>query len=313
MNDRIEDQAWQWHCALQGDDADWDGFTAWLEADPAHRTAYDEVALLDDALDEQRARLDVIVPSDDDTSAAGKGRRWALWAGGAVAAALALFVAVPMLEPGNVAPQDYRTAVSQTREIALDDGSRITLGPSSHLTVAGSLQDKIALEGGAWFDIRHDPDRKLTVTASGRQITDIGTQFDVVAVPGYLHVAVAEGQVAVQSADQDTKPIQLSAGRSLSIDAKASAATVRQVEPQDIGSWRAGRLVYNDAPLLLVAADISRYVGRQIIVSPDLASRRFSGVLAAEDGAKLVDELDDLMGLEAQVEGDHLRLVAGGR
>ena len=49
MNEDIHDQAWHWHIALSGEDADWDGFTAWLEANPAHRSAYNEVALLDDA------------------------------------------------------------------------------------------------------------------------------------------------------------------------------------------------------------------------------------------------------------------------
>ena len=46
-HDRIIEQAAAWHVASSDDAIDWDGFTAWLEADPRHRTAYDEIALTD--------------------------------------------------------------------------------------------------------------------------------------------------------------------------------------------------------------------------------------------------------------------------
>ena len=61
---------------------------------------------------------------------------------------------------------------------------------------------------------------------------------------------------------------------------------------------------------MLFRSDISRYVGRPIAVSPDMAGRRFSGVLAAGKGTDLVGELADLMGLETKPDGKGLRLVA---
>jgi len=311
MNDRATEDAWRWHNALHADDADWDGFTLWLEADPAHRAAYDAVAVIDATLDDQRDRLEPVIPAIPEYAAHPVTRRWGLWAGGAIAAAIALFVAVPMANRGP-ATQDYRTGVAQTREIALEDGSHITLGPSSHLHIAGRQQQELALEGGALFDIKHDPDRALTISAGGQQISDIGTRFDVLALPGHVRVTVAEGRVAVGPAG-GSNAIELPAGRGIAIDTAAHAAEIRDVRAQDVGSWRAGRLVYNDAPLSLVAADLSRYVGREIVASPDVAARRFSGVLASGDGAELVDELGEVMGLETRADGRRLRLVARDR
>lgn len=310
MNEDIRDQAWQWHCALARDDADWDGFTAWLEANPAHRAAYDEVALLDDALDRQRDRLSVVLPAEQTEEAEKAPRRWGIWAGGAMAAALALFVAVPQFHGGSTGA-DYRTQAGQTREIALADGSHITLGPLSHLAIGGDRQERMTLEGGAWFDIRHDPARQLVISAGGQQITDIGTKFDVLALGTQVQVAVAEGQVAVGMGSSNH--VTVNAGRRIQIDSAANSARIDDVTAKDVGGWRSGRLVYSDTPLSLVAADISRYVGRKIVVSPGMAERRFSGILAAGNGKNLVDELGDLMGLEAQTHGDTVRLVAGGR
>jgi transmembrane sensor len=309
MNEDIEDQAWAWHSALQGEDADWDGFTLWLEADPAHAQAYDAVALLDDTLDRQRERLAVILPAEEAQVPSVVRHRWGTWAGGAVAAALALFVAVPMFQGEAVDAADYRTGAGQTRNIALADGSHVTLGPASHLAVSGGDQGRMTLEGGAWFDIRHNPGRQLVITAGGQQISDIGTKFDVLALGGEVRVAVAEGVVSV--GPQARQAIRVPAGKRISIDS-ANSAELADISAREVGGWRTGRLSYSDVPLSLVAADISRYVGRRVIVSPDMAGRRFSGVLAAGNKADLVDELGALMGLEAREQGGTVRLVAGG-
>ena len=54
MNEDIHEEAARWFAAQDADDMDWDGFTAWLEADPRHRQAFDAVALLDDRISTQR-------------------------------------------------------------------------------------------------------------------------------------------------------------------------------------------------------------------------------------------------------------------
>ncbi|MBW8910312.1 MAG: DUF4880 domain-containing protein, partial [Sphingomonas sp.] len=46
--------------------ADWDGFVAWLEADPAHNVAYEAVALADDELEPWIGdRRPADIPSND--------------------------------------------------------------------------------------------------------------------------------------------------------------------------------------------------------------------------------------------------------
>lgn len=309
MNEDIRDQAWHWHVALQGEDADWDGFTIWLEANPAHRDVYNAVALLDDALDRQQERLSAILPAEP-AATPRITRRWGAWAGGAMAAAIALFVAVPMFQSESVDAADYRTGAGQTREIALADGSRVTLGPSSHLAVAGGNQSQMTLDGGAWFDIRHNPDRQLVIMAGGQRISDIGTKFDVLSLGGQLSVAVAEGVISV--GPQGGQTLKIPAGKRIAIDA-ANSAELSDILPMEIGGWRAGRLSYNNVPLALVAADISRYGNRKVVVAPDMAGRRFSGVLAVGNKADLAGELADLMGLEVKGQGDSVRLVAGER
>ncbi|MGE5872186.1 DUF4880 domain-containing protein, partial [Klebsiella pneumoniae] len=56
-DDDVFEQAVAWHRALARDDADWDAYMSWLDQDPAHRVAFDEVALLDRMIEDHAPSL----------------------------------------------------------------------------------------------------------------------------------------------------------------------------------------------------------------------------------------------------------------
>jgi len=311
-DDTISEAAAQWHLASAQDDMDWEGFTAWLEADPAHRTAYDEIALADALLVEHAGELaDSAAPAPDDNAEMPARRRWSLWAGGAIAATIVGLLALPML--GGAEPVRYTTQ-AQSRTVALDDGSRIDLAPHSRLTVSGKAQGRIALEGGAWFDIRHDPARAMLVRAGDVEITDIGTQFDVQTGTGtgQVRVEVAKGEVSVGSTAL-ARPVRLTAGHGLHYDAAAGRAEIRTIAAGDFGEWREGRLTFDAVPLSLVVGDLSRYAGLRIDLAEGLQNRQFSGTLALGDGDAALRDLAQVMGLAVERDGARYRLSAGPR
>jgi len=291
----IRDVAAQWHVALDNDDMDWDAFTAWLEADPRHRVAYDEIALTDAALEDHRAALHVPVVANDDMAAHPevRRRRWWAWSGTAAAAALAIGLALPGFLAG---PDQIYTTEATARQVTLADGSTVYLAPRSRLVLSGRDRDHLALNGGAIFDIRHDPARTLSVDADALTIRDIGTRFDVQAQDGHVRVSVAEGKVEV-AGDPLAAPVPLSAGRGFDFDRAAGTSTVSAVRSEDVASWREGRLTYTDAPLSLVAADLARYAGVRVVVPDALRGRRFSGTLVIDDGDAAIRDLAEVMGL----------------
>lgn len=316
-DETIMERAIAWHLASARDDMDWDGFTAWLEADPRHRAAYDEVALTDavlgdlDPLPDSAARA----ANDDEGEGGGEGaltmlparRGWLRWGGAAIAASLAALALVPQLrEP---APQVYATGAGM-QTIALADGSRIELAPRSRLTVAGRDQDRLALEGGAFFAIPHDPSRTLVIAAGGVEITDIGTSFDVQAAPGRVQVEVTEGEVSL-SAPQLARPVQLAAGRAFRFDARAGRAETLPLRAGEGGEWREGRLSYANEALALVAADLARYAGVKVDLAEGIEDRHFSGTLAVDDGEAALRDLAQLMGLAVERDGAGYRLAPG--
>jgi transmembrane sensor len=293
----------RWHLASVRDDMDWDGFTAWLEADPSHRSVYDEIALADELAG--RCPPEALPePAAADAESAPPRSRWPLWAGGALAATLAALLIIPQVNgPRTVTYLAGRDA----RTIALADGSRIILAPSSRLTASGAGAQELTLEGGALFDIRHDPRRVMTIRAGGIEVADIGTRFEIQATPGAVRVEVGEGAVRI-AGDALAAPVRLAAGKRFAFDRTHARATISAVSRTDVGEWREGRLTFDDAPLTLVAEDLLRYADAKMVLSPALAERRFSGTLSIRDGDAAIRDVAQIMGLRLVRDGGPVRL-----
>lgn len=310
--DRIYEEAANWLVRERDDAMDWAGFTVWLEADPRHRAAFDELALIDSDLDDHSNKIAFASPAP--LPVAANDRRppqWGRWAGlggGAIAASLALVFALQPVSR-DVPIRDYRSTIGKISQIALDGGSKVVLAPESHLTVQGQ---QLALEGTAYFDVSHQPGRTLNIRAGAFQITDIGTRFSVVNEADGVVVDVAEGSLSVTSA-RLAKPIALTAGHGLRADPSSGIIRLTNVDPQRVASWRSGKLQFDQTPLSLVARDISRYSGEKVIVDPAIADQPFSGVIAIDEGASPAGAVAQILSLEAKPMDGGIRLEPRGR
>lgn len=313
VDDSLIEQALHWQTALESDDADWDGYMSWLEADPRHREAFDAVALVAAAVDEHKGVIGSLAEARVAAETRRPGRKmWFLGSG--VAAALALVAGVPMMLPMLRAPDmavTYAADVGGSRSVALASGADITLSPASRIVVHGKGATRIDMTSGeAYFAVKHDPSRSLTVQVGHYRITDIGTRFSVNISNGAFRVAVSEGAVGVTSDDADGE-VKVTAGHQL-MARQGDALALSPVATAEIGSWRQGRLSYSNAPLSLVAADISRYSGKRITVDPALEGSHFSGTLVIGDGSRLLGDLAAVMDLSVRTGHDGVRLDRAG-
>jgi transmembrane sensor len=311
IDESMLDQALAWQAALEQDDADWDGYMTWLEADPRHRDAFDSVALVTAAVDDHRADIGHLLAAQVPAQAPLKRfSRGIAYASGGLAAAIALMVAVPMLWTQQAA-RTYSAEAGASRTVALANGVTVTLSPASSIVVHDKDARQIDLASGeAYFDVRHDPSRSLTVSAGGYDISDIGTRFSVTVGGNAFRVGVSDGIISVASPDTQ-HAVQVSAGYQLI--AGGDGFTLSPVLAGDVGSWRSGRLSYSGAPLSLVAADISRYARKTVKIDPSLEETHFSGTLVIGDGTKLLPDLAAVMGVRVVAEGNGARIAAGPR
>lgn len=305
------EEAADWHARLGAPDMDWEAFGAWLDARPANRAAYDRIATLDADIMAAAPAIAARLPANDEPETIALRHRPVLWLAGAGAAAIvAVALALPSMIAHPAVSRDIATRAHETRSLTLADGSSIRIDRASRLRVTEGASPVVEIaKGTANFSVRHDPARSFTVRASGYEVRDVGTRFDVSASGDSVVVTVAEGAVNVARSGQDDG-IAVTAGQRL--DLAAGAARRSRVDPATVGSWSSGRLVYDNAPLALVAGDISRYAGARLTVDPSAAGMRFSGVLTIGDGSHLVDQVQKLLPVRARRAGGLVHLERAG-
>lgn len=321
----IDQAAADWHTLVLGGEIDWDAFAAWLDAAPDHQPAYDRIASLDAEV-ANFARAHGMPSDEDDTQEfrvtagnddEGPGRRtpYRWWLGGVVAASVcALVFVLPGLSGSpDVKPVLYATADGQ-RTVELAGSGTVRLDARSQIAIAADGHVKME-HGAAWFELRHNEDRPVEIRSGSFIVRDIGTRFTVSRSAGRLHVAVADGIVDVgfDGSGNNGSPVRLRAGQTLEGDERTGTMEVGTIAPEAVGSWREGRLVYDNAPLTRVADDLSRYLGKPVEVSPAIASLRLSGILLIRNGPDLVDQICAILPVEAVRSDGHIRLVPRAR
>lgn len=302
------EEAAQWHARIQSNEADWDAFAQWLDADATHQRAYEQIAMIDDEVTRWAMRHagPAGEPAGQVVHQRTVQRRWIV--AGAIAASLVAAISVPQFLKPSPAPAVLYVARDSQRSVTLPDGSSARLDRGTRLAIADGGRGQISIEAGAaYFDVRHDPARTFIVQAGDFAIRDIGTRFAVTRRSDQMSVAVEEGMVDVSW--RGGAATMLKAGQKLEASGEGRNAEIRSVDPSAVASWRDGRLIYDNAPLSLVAADISRHAPAPIVVDPAVADLKLSGILLIEDGSKLVDQIEALLPIDSRREGDHIRLV----
>lgn len=287
---------------------DWDAFTNWLEADARHNDAYETALDAHDAAGELGGARALPVAALSTGDRVPPRHRWRpAWF--AAAAALTAAVAVPSFLPRHDI-YAIATKAGEQRSVRLPDGTQIALNGDSHLLIDRAHPRAVQLDRGeASFTVVHDAANPFAVTAGGTRIEDVGTVFNVTRGKDATDVAVAEGSVVY---DPDGAQVKLGAGRTLH-DPDGGMIEVAQADPATIGAWRHGRLVYRDALLGVVAADLSRATGQRVTVAPDVAIRAFSGsiMFRGVPMTRLFGRVAALTGTRAVRDGTGWRLSSG--
>jgi transmembrane sensor len=318
----------------------------WLDADEAHRRAFDAV---ESAYHQIQAAPGTMAapkqsaPYDGSASVAawrdraihrqGAARRAAIAAGVAVAligAATWVYEGMPPF--WRPASGEYTTRTGEHMSLTLADGSHVDLGARSRLEVGFSPQSRdVRLLGGeAFFSVHKDAARPFRVHVLEGIVTAVGTAFNVRATEDRVTVAVSEGVVSVGDAGDSgrlaptssaallphVKSLRLAAGDQLSFkerppSASAGNAELTRVDPAQSARWREGWLVYRDEPLRYVIADVERYTTREIAVADSVPdSLRFTGAVSKDSVTEWVEALPGVFPVQVKRQGTRLQLSA---
>ena len=206
----------------------------------------------------------------------------------------------------------YQTAANETRHFFLPDSSTVWLNANSKLAHDADFDVRtLELEGEAFFDVTHNPDRPFVIHTSPARVQVLGTSFNIknYADETEVQVTVATGLVAVQSAIEPSgdavgeQQTRVAAGRRAVLD---KATGVLQQQPNnmpDALAWRPSSLVFDDTPFTMVVSVISRHFALPI-ATPDegLQSCTFTGQFENPTFSEVQETLAFSLNLSLDIE-----------
>ena len=245
----------------------------------------------------------------------------------------------------------YETATGEQRVIDLTDGSRLHLNVATRLDVAlrEHVRDVRLVHGQAFFEVVPNPERPFVVTAGDKEITVLGTKFDVLLQGEDTRVTVIEGRVAVTSLSSigagaprtSVPPLQPGEAEPVLEDAGTQAADAghrlelatgdavtwsrnappsrleRTAATAAVEAWRSGRVVFDSTPLRQAVAELDRYTPVKVrLASAEIGSMTVSGVFHLDRLAEvdsLVFALENSLPIVVEQRGDELLLFASGQ
>jgi transmembrane sensor len=208
------------------------------------------------------------------------------------------------------AAQMFTTAVGERDSLRLPDGTRVVLGPGSRLAVDqgyGSAHREVGLRGEAYFDVQHDGTHPFTVRAGNGTVRDVGTAFAVHSDPGDgVRVVVTSGAVVLKAGNapadsgvtlrQGDRGVLYAGGR---VVAERGAATEEDL------AWTRGQLVFRDAPLAQVRADLRRWYGIELRPADStIADKHVTTTFAGEPPQRVLELLALILGANVELHGD---------
>lgn len=222
----------------------------------------------------------------------------------------------PTLVQSPSAGERIHTAIGQRAEVTLADGSKLVLNTNSEVKVAfdDSKRRVALLRGQAWFEVAKDPERPFVVAAAGREITALGTAFDVRVDRGRLEVMLVEGRVrvarpALPSRPADTADAVMLAPRQMLVVHEKGLDLRKLADTAPVESWRSGLLIFDDQPLAQAVGEFNRYAARPLrVADPDTGAIRISGAFRIGDDRAFLGALAAGFGVDARISETEITL-----
>lgn len=315
----IDDGAIVWRVLLADKDVteeDKINFNEWFESNPLHKEAWYRLEIL-------WAGMDEFDGDEFKEKPVHKGNGW----GQMVAVATALFLIVGSAgayftsQPAGFTSgllADYRTSVGEQKTVTLADGSIVTLGALSALSVSfenNKEKRQVTLHHGeVYFSVAKDASRPFTVTAGKGVITVLGTEFNVKhSIKGndshQIKVAVSTGAVRVSPDDTQQNSIDLIPGQAVAFEGGTLGSSYR-IDVNNVGFWRQGRMIFQAVPLNEVLYDLERYQkGRIVIIDDKISSLPVTGIFNTKNPEAAMEAISNNLPVKMTRVTDYLTLL----
>lgn len=276
-------------------------FFHWLDADVSHQVAFLKAKQL-------WQRGSVLNQVTVQPSIFDKLRSYTTWQPVALAFSLVIAFTFYYLPQDKDFRESFNTPLGEQRQIALADGSSISLNTATEIEVVFS-QDKRVVhlnKGEAYFEVAHAPERPFYVHVGSGVVRVVGTRFNVRNSAGSNLVTVTEGKVSLASTLDDNGDISadvlLTANQQLSLEDAYAGIPAKRVDAKAISAWKEKQLIYREVDLEAMVKDLNRYFDTKFtILDPELKKRKVFASIQLSDFKTTLKIVEASLDLKSEI------------
>jgi len=200
--------------------------------------------------------------------------------------------------------------------LRLSDGTTVWINSASRLQFPAAFTEKnreVRLDGEAYFDVAHNPEKPFIIHTEGIKIKVLGTAFNVTAYEkDKIRVAVSNGRVRVS--DGQKKLAELTRNTQLEYNSTTHRMALSTVDADETASWISGSLVLNNVTLQEAADRLERWYNVKITFNhPQSKLCRFSAAfLNNEKLGKVLEVICRLNGLNYEINKQQIVISGKG-
>lgn len=196
----------------------------------------------------------------------------------------------------------YRTGTGERRDVALADGSQLSLNTSSAVDVAFDARERLVLQRAGEIHIQtaHDPQagaRPFVVRTQQGSLQALGTRFIVRCTPDRTRLTVLEGAVQVQPLHASQTHI-VPTGQALDFSADTFGAKVPALP--GAGQWVQGVLYAEQMRLVDFVAELGRYRPGILRCDSSVADIPVSGAFQLNNTDRILEALAQTLPVQIQ-------------
>ena len=197
--------------------------------------------------------------------------------------------------------------------ISLADGTRVMLNAGSSLSYEENRFKEVRdvfLEGEAFFEVAHDPDRPFTVNAGGIKTTALGTSFNIMAYRDEKQmVSLVTGKVSVALPNSKNEKIMLSPREAISISPDKMLVTTAKFDEEVILAWTRKTIVFDDTNVTEAIRALENWYGVKFhFLNSPKPGMHLSGKFYDETLENVLEGLSYTAGLDFKIEKEQVSI-----
>jgi len=196
-------------------------------------------------------------------------------------------------------------------QILLPDGTKVWLNSAttfSYPTKFTGTERRVELKGEGYFEVAHDKSKPFRVVSKNQTIEVLGTHFNVNSYSDEENIktTLVEGQVKVKTGNGHS--VVISPGDQAVVE--NGEIKVLKVNTDDVIAWINNTFVFNHEELGSIMKEISRWYDIEVICSPEISKRPFSGTISRQKGILEVLEVMSLtQSFHYKIEGRRISVM----